>query len=136
MRLIHGAEIDCPNCGGSGCWQCSYFGKVTQVTMEKKVTKKTKVKVTSFRQRLRDSAENRLQQMESTVRILVTEALKSEGTEVNPYDVMRLACGSQTKTLRTRLVTELANETERELERLYYNNQQQLPLDKEKSDAG
>ena len=103
--------------------------------MEKKVTKKTKVKVTSFRQRLRGQAGERLAKMIMSCIAMVTDEVAKQ-TKINPYDVMRLACGGQTKTLRTRLITELANETYLELERLYYNNQQKLPLKTEESDAG
>ena len=86
-----------------------------------------KAKKMTFRQRLRADAEDKLQQMESTVRLLATDALKSEGTTINPFDVMRLASGTQTKSLRYRLIGELANEKEAELEALY-NKQQDLPL--------
>ena len=98
------------------------------------MTKKSKVKVISFRQRLREQSAERLLKMEQTIRILVVESIKPV-SEINPYDVMRLALGGQTKTLRGRLITELSNEVMAELERLYYNNQQKLPLDEEKSDA-
>ncbi len=83
-----------------------------------------KAKKMTFRQRLRAQSEERLQHMESAIRILATESVKAVSA-INPFDVMRLASGTQTKSLRHRLVTELANEAEAELEALY-NKQMDL----------
>ena len=86
----------------------------------------------TFRQRLRADADKKLQYMDSIVRILVTEALKSEGIGISTTDIMRLASGTQTQSLRLRLIGELANEKEAELEKLY---NKQMDLLKEDSDG-
>lgn len=95
--------------------------------------KKTKAKGFTFRQRLRADAEQTLISLINTAVILVTDDCKAVGTEINPADVMRAACTSQNKSLRYRLITELANEKVAELERIY-NNQQELPLKVEEQD--
>lgn len=93
-----------------------------------------KAKKMTFRQRLRAQSEDRLKEMVKTVQILVVESVKPV-SEINPYDVMRLACGKQTKSLRNRLIGELANEHEAELEKIY-NKQQDLSFGtKEDDDA-
>jgi len=96
------------------------------------MTKKTKAKLMTFRQRLREQAGYKLNSMLNAVQLLAAEAVKAEDSEINPADVMRLASSAQTKSLRWRLITELANEKVAELERIY-NNQIALDLGDEKS---
>lgn len=83
------------------------------------MAKKTKkAKPMSFRQRLRVQSADRLDIMEEAVRIAVRDVVAPHSA-VNPHDIMRLLCTGQTKTLREQIITELANETEFELEALY-----------------
>lgn len=84
--------------------------------MAKKTKKSKKV---SLRQRLRIKSKERLEAIQMEVAEACDAAVKSTGAKINSLDVMRLICGSQTKTLRDQLITELANETERELEAIY-----------------
>ena len=96
------------------------------------MTKKAKAKPMTFRRRLRADAEKKLDSMLNTVWILACEAVKADGSATKPADLMRLLSSGQTKSLRNRLVTKLANEKVAELERIY-NNQQELPLKVEES---
>ena len=83
------------------------------------MAKKTKkAKPMSFRQRLRVQSADRLDIMEEAVRIAVRDVVAPHSA-VNTHDIMRLLCTGQTKTLREQIITELANETEFELEALY-----------------
>lgn len=91
-----------------------------------------KARKMTFRQRLRAEAEDQLEEMKSDIRLQATESVKAVSA-INPFDVMRLACGTQTKSLRYRLVTELANEKEAKLEALY-NKQMELPIKGENDD--
>ena len=92
------------------------------------MTKKTTARKMTFRQRLRAEAEERLDNIRSLMTIAAMRACEEANTDINPHDVMRLVSGTQTKSLRTRLITELANEKEAELEKIY-NNQQDLGLE-------
>jgi len=87
-----------------------------------------KAKKMTFRQRLRATAEERLSKMTNATAARCMDVCKESKTEINPYDVMRLAAGKRNESLHYRLVSELANEMEAELERIY-NNQQDLPLE-------
>ncbi len=91
-----------------------------------------KARKMTFRQRLRAQSEERLEKMASVIRLQAIESVKAV-SQINPFDVMKLACGTQTKSLRYRLVTELANEAEAELEALY-NKQIELPMNGENDD--
>jgi len=88
------------------------------------MAKKTKAKKISFRQRLRNQSADRLDVMAEAVRIAVRDVVAPH-SQINPHDVMRLLCTGQTKTLREDLITQLANETEAELESIY-NRQMEL----------
>lgn len=83
------------------------------------MAKKKKVKAMTLRQRLRAKAQEKLESLQEDVIDAVGSACDSHNTKINPYDMMRLISGGMTKTLRERLITELANETEAELEALY-----------------
>lgn len=89
--------------------------------------KKTKAKAMTFRQRLRAQSGDRLKKIESAMYGAAVRVCEEAETEINPADVMRLMTGGQTKTLRDRLIGEIANETEKELEALY-NKQIDLGL--------
>lgn len=92
------------------------------------MAKKTKAKKISFRQRLRNQCAERLDVMAEAVRIAARDVVKPH-SEINPHDVMRLICTGQTKTLREDLITQLANETEAELEAIYNKQMNLLPED-------
>jgi len=93
------------------------------------MAKKTKkAKPMSFRQRLRVQSADRLDIMEEAVRIAVRDVVAPHSA-VNPHDIMRLLCTGQTKTLREDLITQLANETEAELEAIYNKQMNLLPED-------
>ena len=46
-------------------------------------------------------------------------AMEDADTDINVHDGMRLLFAVQTKTLREQLITELSNEAEAELEKIY-----------------
>lgn len=92
------------------------------------MVKKTKAKKISFRQRLRNQCADRLDVMAEAVRIATRDVVKPH-SQINPHDVMRLICTGQTKTLREDLITQLANETEAELEAIYNKQMNLLPED-------
>lgn len=89
--------------------------------------KKSKVKVMTFRQRLRAQSEARLDKICSAMNGAAQRVCEESDTEINPSDVMRLVCNRQTKGLRYKLTSELSNEVENELEKIY-NKQQGLDL--------
>lgn len=89
------------------------------------MAKKQTAKATTLRQRLRADAEDKLQMLLE----LVAEHSKASiqhHTDINVFDLMRLLTQGQTKTLRQQVITDLANEAERKLEKLY-NDQMALP---------
>ena len=92
----------------------------------------TKAKKMTFRQRLRVEAGEILDGLCNIVSGLASEVVAEE-SKINSADVMRLLSGGQTKSLRHRLITELANEKEAKLEALY-NRQQQLPMGDDNAD--
>ena len=94
--------------------------------------KSKKARKMTFRQRLRATADERLSKMIVAVRGAGIAVCADSKTNINPYDVMRLACGTQTKSLRYKVVGDLANEMEAELEKLY---NKQMDLLKEGSDG-
>ena len=94
--------------------------------------KTKKVRKVTFRQRLRADADERLTKMIVAMRGAGVVVCDDSKTNINPYDVMRLACGRQNKSLRYQVVSDLANEMEAELEKLY---NKQMNLLKEDSDG-
>lgn len=92
-----------------------------------------KAKKMTLRQRLRHDADEKIGELEQLVSKAVTDAVEGAGVELNPYDVMRLCTGGQTKSLRERVITELANQKEAELEKIY-NDQQDLSFGTEPGD--
>jgi hypothetical protein len=97
------------------------------------MAKKVKAKKLSFRQRLRAQSAERLEKIEATMRGAAIRVCEESDTKINPYHVMRLMTGGMTKTLREQLITELANETEDELEAIY-NKQIGLDLGDDNGD--
>lgn len=83
------------------------------------MAKKNKAKKISFRQRLRNQSAERLEKITNAVAGAAARVCEEAGVKISHYDVMRLLCASQIKTLREQLITELANETETELEAIY-----------------
>ena len=84
----------------------------------------------SLRQRLRRDAEAQLN-------VLIQAATEEVagvclGTGLNPLDLMHVASANRNQSLRTRLIVILTNAKEKELEKLY-NDQQKLDLDTESS---
>ena len=87
-----------------------------------------KAKKMTFRQRLRIAAGDKLDGLLEQIVERVDELVVIH-TEINKYDLMRLACGGRTAALRNRLITELADEAEAKMEEIY-NRQISLRLEK------
>jgi hypothetical protein len=87
--------------------------------------KKMTLKKLTLRQRLRNDAEAQLDKLVAQAGDAVDQILA--GTSLTAWDLMHLASSNQNKSLRAHMVTQLANEKEAELERLY-NKQQDLDL--------
>ena len=79
----------------------------------------------TFRQRLRGQSEEQLNKIIKLAYDAVDKA--KGGTKISTVNLMRMCSGTQTKTLRDQLVTQLSNEAEAELEAIY-NRQQGLDL--------
>ena len=92
------------------------------------MAKKTKAKKISFRQRLRNQCAERLDVMAEAVRITARDVVAPH-SKISSLDVMRLLCAGQTKTLREDLITQLANETQDELEAIFNKQMNLLPED-------
>lgn len=88
-------------------------------------------KAMTLRQRLRADANVKLGEIEQLVADAVGKAVGKAGVELNPYDVMRLCLGGRTKSIRDKLVRELANQAEAELQRIYNDQMNLLPGDGE-----
>jgi len=79
----------------------------------------------SLRQRLREKAENRLDNLIERSHEAIAEIVA--GTELPVPTMARLVRGQRVDTLRKAAVTRLVDVAEREIEALY-NKQQDLPL--------
>jgi hypothetical protein len=83
----------------------------------------------TLRQRLRADAEKKLDAMVQTMNAAGVRVCEEHDSDIDPALLMQLASQPQQgKTLRSDLITRLANEKERALERLY-NNQMDLIQD-------
>ena len=82
----------------------------------------------TLRQRLRADAEKQLDRIVDQADAAVGELLRD--TPLITADVMHLSSSKQTKSLRSHMVSALANAKERELERLYNNQIDMLQEDK------
>ena len=77
---------------------------------------------------MREGADKKLEKiLDSAARELKASVDSSSGFVLYPLDVAKMLTGSQTKTLRDKLVTQLADEAENDLLKIY-NNQNDLPL--------
>lgn len=77
----------------------------------------SKGKKITLRQRLRAAAKRELDRLEGKACEAVAEIV--EGTSIDYYSLMKLASTNQGKSLRTELITALANDAEAELEAIY-----------------
>jgi hypothetical protein len=73
----------------------------------------------TLRQRLRAAAAERLKRIESTMIAASLRVCEQYDTDIACERLMRLISGTQTKSLREQLITELANEGEIELTNLW-----------------
>lgn len=92
------------------------------------MAKKSKAKTMTFRQRLRADAELKLDKMMSSMGTAGIRVCEEHNSEIDHTLLMQLASQPvQGKTLRSKLIGELANEAEAAVEKIY-NNQQGLDL--------
>lgn len=85
----------------------------------------------TLRQRLRADAEKKLDAMLATMKAAGERVCDEHGMDINPALLMQLASQpTQGKTLRHDLVTAIANEKERALEKLYNDQLDMLQEDK------
>ena len=91
-----------------------------------------------LRQRLREKASGELHRMEMELHV-AADKLRKGIPGISVADLLKLAAGGRTGTLRHGLVTAMTNHLESELEK-HYNRQQDLleepPFDKEGKDKG
>jgi hypothetical protein len=80
----------------------------------------------TLRQRLRAAAETNLDKILREMEHAAARVLDEAGTDIDEYDLMHLCAHKDQKSLRSKLVTQLANEAESGLERIY-NTQLGLP---------
>jgi len=89
-----------------------------------------KKKAMTLRQRLRADAEKKLEVLELAMRVAGKGVCEEHDTGVDPALLMQLASQpDHTKTLRNQLITQLANEKEAALEKLYNNQMDMLQED-------
>lgn len=81
----------------------------------------------TLRQRLRADAEKKLDRILKDLELAADRVLDQAGTGLATWDLLHLAGSKQNKSLRAHMVTQLANEAEAAIERIY-NNQQELSL--------
>ena len=87
----------------------------------------TKKKLT-LRQRMRDAAEKKLDRLVDAMRAAGKHVCDEDKVGLDPSLVMQLASQpEQGKTLRHQLITELANEAEAELEKIYNDQLNLIP---------
>lgn len=94
---------------------------------------KSVVKEMTLRQQLRAQAEEKLDALERLLNAAAIRVGEEAGTQINVYDVMRMMVNKQNKTVRAQLVTDLANEAEAALIKIW-NDQQKLPLGDDDAD--
>ena len=90
-----------------------------------------KGKQPSLRQQLRANAEFTLAALIQEMRIAATKIV--DGSPMLPNDLMAMCCKNQTDTLHDKLITQLANEAEGELLKMW-SNQTDLPLGDKNAD--
>lgn len=94
------------------------------------MAKKTKAKKLSFRQRLRNDAAEQLYALKLKFEEACESVVIAENTGIEKRDVFKLLAGGQTKTLEEAVITELANEKEDALERMYNSQMDLIPEEK------
>ncbi len=92
------------------------------------MARKKKAKKITLRQRLRADAAEKLVGLKQQAVERVGEIADAAG--INKYDLMKACTVGHLATLEKQLVTDLANNAEAELERIY-NSQQKLDLEDE-----
>jgi hypothetical protein len=81
----------------------------------------------TLRQRLRSDANDKLLAVGKTAYAGVERALEEHSTNIDAKDLMKFMSGTQVASLQDKLITQLANEAEAEIEAIY-NRQQGLNL--------
>lgn len=81
----------------------------------------------TLRQRLRADAEKKLETLHRAMRVAGKTVCEDHATNIDPALLMQLASNPEhSKTLRYTLITQLANEKEAALEKLYNNQMDML----------
>lgn len=93
---------------------------------------KKKARKTTFRQRIRDQANTRLERLLSAAYNALDGVINDENAPTSVELISRILSSKETKSLRVRLVTDMADQYERELEALHDKQQTKLDL----GDAG
>lgn len=88
----------------------------------------------SLRNRLREAAETDLDNLILRLQDNAVELIVQH-PKILTQDLLKLAAGGRTDTVRTKVVTVLTNQKEVELEK-FWNDQQSLPLDPEPKAKG
>lgn len=89
---------------------------------------KKKARKTTFRQRIRDQADTRLNRLLATAHNALKVAIGDDNAPISIELLARILSSSDTKTLRTRVITDMADQYEKELEALYNKQQEKLDL--------
>lgn len=97
-------------------------------------TPKKKKAPTTFRGRLRATAETQLDALLSSVLGATERAVEESNAPLDPRDLLRILSSKEAKTLRNEQVKKLADHMESELEAIY-NQQQGLPLGEPDAEA-
>ena len=95
---------------------------------------KKKSKKLSFRQRLRNDAAEQLYSLKLKFEEACEDVVIAESTGIEKRDIFKLLAGGQTKTLEEAVITELANEKEDALERMYNSQLDLIPEEKPNGD--
>jgi len=82
--------------------------------------------MSALRQLLREKSGKNLDKLIDKMATAARDVANQSG--IKPSELMKITIGGRTDTLRTKLVTILANDLEADLLNMY-NNQQDLPLD-------
>lgn len=93
---------------------------------------KKKARKTTFRSRIRQQATTRLDRLLSDAHNAIEGVIKDTNAPVTVETLARILSSSDTKTIRVRVITDMADQYEAELEALYNKQQEKLDL----GDAG
>lgn len=95
---------------------------------------KAKAKELTLRQQMRQSSESELEKiLDHASNALVDSVREHSNDALDHGDIAKLLSGGQTKTLRDKLVGQLAKAAEKDLV-LLWNNQQKLDLESKDAD--